>query len=241
MLQTPHNKGRRYPAEVLTPDEVRALLLACSGRAPAGIRNRALLALMYRAALRLGEALALLPKDLDLRAGTIRVLHGKGDRDRTVGIDPGALAVLEHWMGVRARLPLASSSPLFCTLRGGCMDSSYVRAVLPKLARKAGIAKRVHAHGLRHTHAAELAAEGIPMNLIQAQLGHSSLATTSRYLDHIAPTQLIEAMRARRWQLWSPTDFSVAEVDSSQHRACRCCSHRFPGSRSPARQMQMGI
>ena len=72
---------------------------------------------------------------------------------------------------------------------------------MPRLARRAGIEKRVHAHGLRHTHAAELAYEGAPMNLIQAQLGHSSLATTSRYLAHIAPAQLVEVMRARTWSL----------------------------------------
>ena len=61
--------------------------------------------------------------------------------------------------------------------------------------------KRVHAHGLRHTHAAELAEEGHPINLVQAQLGHSSLATTDRYLRHIAPRQLVAAMRRREWSL----------------------------------------
>jgi integrase/recombinase XerD len=73
--------------------------------------------------------------------------------------------------------------------------------LLPRLAVKEGIEKRVHPHGLRHTHAAELAAEAVPLNLVQAQLGHSSLATTDRYLRHIAPAQLIEAMRARSWFL----------------------------------------
>jgi len=67
--------------------------------------------------------------------------------------------------------------------------------------QRAGIEKRVHAHGLRHTHAAELALEGKAMNLIQAQLGHSSLATTSRYLAHIAPAELVKAMQARMWSL----------------------------------------
>lgn len=86
-------------------------------------------------------------------------------------------------------------------LQGQPVHSAYVRALLPRLARRAGIDKRVHAHGLRHTHAAELALEGKPMNLIQAQLGHASLATTSSYLAHIAPAQLIEAMRARTWSL----------------------------------------
>ncbi len=79
------------------------------------------------------------------------------------------------------------------------MKDAYVRALLPRLARKAGVEKRVHAHGLRHSHAAELAAEGLPTNLVQAQLGHSSLATTDRYLRHIAPQQLIDAVRRRAW------------------------------------------
>jgi len=67
------------------------------------------------------------------------------------------------------------------------------------LASKAGIEKRVHPHGLRHAHAAELAAEGLPPNLIQLQLGHSSLATTDRYLRHIAPAELVRAMQSRTW------------------------------------------
>lgn len=90
---------------------------------------------------------------------------------------------------------------VFCTLQGEPMETAYVRALLPRLALKAGIEKRVHAHGLRHTHAAELAREGTPLNLVQAQLGHSSLATTDRYLRHIAPEELVRAMKARPWKL----------------------------------------
>jgi site-specific recombinase XerD len=197
----PANKGRRYPAEVLTPDEVRRLIAAPSGRAPTGIRNRALLVVLYRGGLRVAEALALYPKDLDCKAGTIRVLHGKGDRARTIGLDPTAFAVVERWLDRRAALGINGKAPLFCTLDGKPLASAYVRALLPRLARRAGIEKRVHPHGLRHTHAAELAREGVPMNVIRMQLGHSSLATTSRYLDHIAPEQVIEAMRGREWSL----------------------------------------
>jgi len=79
------------------------------------------------------------------------------------------------------------------------IDSSYVRRLLPRLAVRAGIEKRVHAHGLRYAHAAELAAEGLPVNVVQQQLGHGSLATTDRYLRHIAPKERVEAMRAREW------------------------------------------
>ena len=187
--------------EILTPDEVRALIKACSSRAPIGIRNRALLVLLYRGGLRITEALRLHPKDLDRAGGTVTVLRGKGGKRRTIGLDPGAFAVVERWLDARAKRRISGRAPLICTLHGKPVESAYVRALMPRLARRAGIEKRVHAHGLRHTHAAELALEGQPMNLIQAQLGHSSLATTSRYLAHIAPAQLIEAMRVRAWSL----------------------------------------
>ena len=199
--RVPTNRGKTYPAEPLTPDEVRALIRACSSRAPTGIRNRALIVALYRGGLRISEALALKPKDLDREAGTVRILNGKGGRARTVGLDPTAFAVLERWLDHRAKHGINGRAPLFCTLKSQPLASAYVRALLPRLARKAGIEKRVHAHGLRHTHAAELAHEGVPMNVIQAQLGHRSLATTDRYIRHIAPEQVIEAMRSRTWDL----------------------------------------
>jgi len=199
--RTPPNKGRKYPAEVLTDDEVQRLIRACSKRAPTGIRNRALIVMMYRGGLRIAEALSLSPKDLDAERGTVRVLRGKGQKARTVGLDAGAFAVVDRWLDVRRQKGINGRAPLFCTLQGQAIKAPYVRALLPRLAKKAGIEKRVHPHGLRHTHAAQLAAEGVPLNVIQAQLGHSNAATTSRYLQHIAPQQLIEAMRKRDWSL----------------------------------------
>jgi hypothetical protein len=193
----PANVGKRYPAEILTSVEVLGLIRACSSRAPTGLRNRALIALLYRGGLRVGEALALHPKDIDSVRGTVSVLHGKGDRRRTVGLDPGAMAIVERWVEVRKTLVPKGRVPLLCTLEGHRLQSSYVRALLPRLAAKAGIEKRVHAHALRHTHAAELASEGFPLNLVQQQLGHANLATTDRYLRHVAPVELIQAMRSR--------------------------------------------
>jgi len=76
-----------------------------------------------------------------------------------------------------------------------------VQALLPWLVEKAGIEERVHGHGLRHTHAGELAREGVAINVIQRQLGHSNVATTSRYLAHIQPVEVIEIMKARTWEL----------------------------------------
>ncbi|MBL9001726.1 MAG: tyrosine-type recombinase/integrase [Phycisphaerae bacterium] len=190
---------RTLPPEVLTDGEVQALLGTLSRRSPTGVRNRALIAVLYRSGLRLSEALSLLPKDLDLDAGQIRVLRGKGGRSRIVGIDPGASAIVHAWLAVRAAERLGRDTPLFCSLNGLRLTTAYIRRRLPVLARRAGIEKRVHAHGLRHTHAAQLRAEGVDIGIISKQLGHSSIATTVRYLDHIAPVAVIEAVRGRAW------------------------------------------
>ena len=98
--RTPSNKGQRFPAEVLTDDEIRRLIGACSNRASTGIRNRALLVPLYRGGLRIAEALALLPKDVNPDTGTVRILRGKGRKDRTIGLDPGAMAVIQRWVDV---------------------------------------------------------------------------------------------------------------------------------------------
>ena len=191
---------RRFPPEILTDAEVCRLLDACEDRQPTGVRNRALIAILYRSGLRINEALDLFPKDIDHEAGSIRILNGKGGRARTVGIDPAAGAVVDRWLEVRSELGKNGTHPIFCTLAGGRMGDAYIRVLLPRLGRKAGIEKRVHAHGFRHTHAAQLRAEGVDIGIISKQLGHRSIATTARYLDHIAPQQVIEAMRTRVWR-----------------------------------------
>lgn len=191
--------GRRFPAEPITPDEVKALLQVCSNRAPTGIRSKALIIVFWRGGLRVQQALSLLPKDFDVEKGTLRVLHGKGDRARLVGIAPEAVAVVQRWLDKRSSLGLNGRHPLFCTLQGMALATVYVRNFIKRLARKAGIEKRVHPHGLRHAHAFELANEGTPLHVIQQQLGHSSLATTDRYVRHLNPQQVVEAMQARSW------------------------------------------
>jgi integrase len=194
------NRGLRFPPEVLTRGEVMALMDACSKRGE-GIRNRALIAVLYRSGLRISEALALRPKDIDLDRGAIRVLHGKGDRARTVGIDEGGLGYVRSWLAWRTAHGLDGKYTVFCQCNGRRLEASYVRTMLPRLGRRAGIEKRVHAHGMRHTHAAEMRSEGIDIGIISKQLGHRSIATTARYLDHIAPYAVVEAVRGRLWMI----------------------------------------
>jgi len=191
--------SRRRPPEVLNEAEAIALLKACSTRAPTGVRNRALIAVLWRCGLRISEALSLELRDVDLQACTVRVRHGKGDRSRTVGLDEQTTALLARWLDRRKKIGPGARAPIFCTLQGGRLDSSYVRRLLPRLAAKAGIDRRVHAHGLRHTYASELAREGTAINVIRDALGHTSLAVTDRYLRDVAPTHVIDTIRARRW------------------------------------------
>jgi integrase/recombinase XerD len=193
--------SRRLDADLLTRQEIEALIRACSHRAPTGVRNRALIALAWRSGLRISEVLALRPKDLDPEAGTLVVQHGKGDKTRRVGIDAGTVALVNRWLERRRKLGIPTSRPLICTLDGGTIDASYVRHLLPRLARRAGIEKRVHAHGLRHAYAVELEREGATVSTIRDLLGHSSASVTDRYLRRLGAGEAVEFARNRDWAL----------------------------------------
>jgi integrase/recombinase XerD len=182
---------RRFPAEPLTLADVEALRAACSRRAPTGIRNRALLAVLFRSGLRVSEALALFPKDIDPSGGMLRVLRGKGDKARTAPLPTDAADAVDRWLECRKRLGLTGRHPLFCTLKGEALWDSYVRTLCKRLAAKAGVEKRVHPHGFRHGWALGQVQAGVSLNAIQQLLGHRSLHTTSVYLNHLAPAAAV--------------------------------------------------
>lgn len=189
----------KLPPEPLTQPEVLAILNRMSARSFTGTRNRALVVVLWRAGLRISEALALKPADVDTAAGTIRVLHGKGDKCRTVGIDATSCTYLELWLRHREKRGLNGYRPFFCTGQGLAMDGRYVRNMLKRVAADAGVEKRVHPHGFRHTHAHELSMENVPVAVIQKQLGHANLRTTAVYLDHVSPREVVEVMQGRAW------------------------------------------
>jgi integrase/recombinase XerD len=189
------NKGQKYPAEPLTPGEVAAILGECSRRAPTGIRNRALLTLLYRSGLRVSEILALRPADVDPAKHSIRLLDTKSGMAQTRGFHPSADDALARWLDTRKALGIGNHGRrLFCTLDGGPLSDDYVRGLLHRLGAKAGVDKRVHPHGLRHTFAVELEAAGTPVTTISKLLGHSSVAVTARYLDHLTNGQAVSAL-----------------------------------------------
>jgi len=188
---------RRLPAEPLVLADVEALRGACSRRAPTGIRNRALLAVLFRSGLRISEALALFPKDIDPGGGMLRVLHGKGNKARTAPLPTDAAEAVDRWLECRKRLRLTGRHRLFCTLRGQPLWDSYARALCKRLATKAGVEKRVHPHGFRHGWALAQVQSGTSLNAIQQLLGHRSLHTTSVYLQHIAPAAAVAEATAK--------------------------------------------
>lgn len=206
MTTPPTNEGRKFPIEVLTADEVRRLIATASGRSPSGIRTRALIGVMFGAGLRLAEALALRPKDYDPTAEPLPILRvqlGKGGKFRTPFVTGDAPALLDRWLDRRREVGLNGRHPIFATYEtgnlGSSLDPRYVRQVLQRLADKAGIDKRVHPHGLRHSHAYALAQAGVPLHAIQAQLGHSSLAITDRYIRHMTPADVGAFVSRLEW------------------------------------------
>jgi site-specific recombinase XerD len=171
----------------------------CSRRAPTGVRNRALIAVCWRCGLRIGEALSLAVKDFDPDSGTLVVQRGKGGKRRVVGVDAGTVALVGRWLEARRTRGISNGGPLFCSLAGRPMDQSYVRHLLPRLARKAGIERRVHAHALRHAFAVDMVRAGAPLYVVRDALGHASVATTQVYLSRVGAHEAVEAMRNREW------------------------------------------
>jgi site-specific recombinase XerD len=158
--QLDRRNGSRLDADLLTATEIELLMRQCSRRALTGVRNRALIAVLWRSGLRIGEAQALAVKDFDPDSGTLVVQPGKGGKRRVVGVDAGTVALVSRWLDVRREREHSIRGPLFCSLAGKPVDASYVRRLLPRLARKAGIQRRAHADGLRHAFAVDLVRSG---------------------------------------------------------------------------------
>jgi integrase len=206
------NRGMRFPAGILTPEEADALIAAKSPRRFCGKRNRALLTLLRRSGLRVGEALALRASDIDLDRHSIRLAATKSGKAQTRGFHPAAAMPLMRWMEARAARGLGRKGvPLFCTHAGGPLSAGYVRQMMKDLAAKAGIEKRVHPHGLRHTFAVDCERSGMTVTQISELLGHSSVAVTARYLAHLSNGEAISALEAAELPGTSPAPASIED------------------------------
>ena len=144
----PRNKGLRYPADPPTVEEIVAVMRA-AGDGPHGRRLRALIVVLWRAGLRIHEALALTESDLDRRRGSLLVRRGKGGRRREVGMDEWGWEHLQPWLDLRPTLPVGA---LFCVIngqtRGRPWSAAAVRADLRRAAAAAGVRRRFAPHQL---------------------------------------------------------------------------------------------
>lgn len=159
-----------------------------------GIRDRAMIELMYASGLRVSELVNLRQRALDLPSGICRVL-GKGDKQRLVPIGEEALAAIETYIKTSRGLLLAKKGGpgctpfLFVTRRGGPMTRQGFWKIIKKYAKVAGIDEELSPHKLRHSFATHLLTHGADLRIVQALLGHSDISTTQIY-THVAKAHL---------------------------------------------------
>jgi integrase/recombinase XerD len=183
---------KRLP-KALPVADVLALLDACGGDDGKGLRDRALLELLYSTGARISEAVGLDVDDLDERARTV-LLRGKGGKDRLVPVGRPALAAVEAYR-VRGRPALAmkgrGSAALLLNARGARLSRQSAFHVLRAAAETAGVSREVSPHTLRHCFATHLLAGGADVRVVQELLGHASVATTQLY-THVTVDDLRE-------------------------------------------------
>lgn len=205
----PPRQARRLP-KALPLDRVQALLAAPDTTEPEGVRDAALLEMLYGTGARISEIVALdvddvsrlVGRDADPTAG-LRLV-GKGDRERIVPVGRYARAAIDAWL-VRGRPAYAlrgcgGEHALFLNARGGRLSRQSAWALLRAYAGKAGITTEISPHTLRHSYATHLLDGGADVRVVQELLGHASVTTTQLYtlvtVDHLRETYLTSHPRA---------------------------------------------
>jgi integrase/recombinase XerD len=173
---------KRLPRTVLTEDEALRILEVPKPKTVIGLRDRAILETLYATGIRASELSNLTPFDVDTEERTLRILLGKGRKDRHVPLTHAAAAAIEAYL-TKGRLKLSCRGArfLFLSRRGGRMNRWALTSLVRRLAKAARVEKRVTCHTFRHSVATHLLRGGADIRHIQALLGHGSLATTERY------------------------------------------------------------
>ena len=179
---------RRLPS-FLTIEEVKRLLEAPDLSTPQGLRDRALLELLYASGLRVSELVSLNLEQVNLDTNEVRV-WGKGSKERIVLMGQPAARALSTYLtrGRPELLGKKGTSALFLNRYGGRLIERRVQRILEKYAGVAGIGRRVHPHMLRHTFATHLLDGGADLRVVQELLGHASLSSTQIY-THVSQSQ----------------------------------------------------
>lgn len=188
-LETP--KVRRPLPTFLSVEEAHEVVEVPGLADAAGVRDRALLEMLYGSGLRVSELAGLDLGDVDGGRGLVRV-RGKGDKERLVPVGPPALAALEAWLGRRDELlrPGQPTRALFVGPRGRRLGVRRVQELVRRYGALGAGRPDLHPHALRHTCATHLLEGGADLRAIQEILGHSSLSTTQRY-THVSVDALL--------------------------------------------------
>jgi integrase/recombinase XerC len=186
-------RPRDYTPPVLTPEEITRLEDALDRHTWRDIRDRAVICLISASACRISEALRLDVGDLDLPNRRFLIRGGKGNRDRMGFLNEKAAKAVELYLRtVRPLLTGSPTGPLFLGARGGRLQGEIVREALRRARRRAGLARHVWPHLLRHSTATEFLDGGAGLEQVQALLGHVSIASTRRYV-RVAQSRLRRA------------------------------------------------
>jgi len=187
----------RQPLRVpktLSEAQVEALLAAPDVDTPLGLRDRAMLELLYGSGLRVSELAGLDLGDLDLRAGSVRV-RGKGNKERITPLGRAAIRCLEAYLGERSAVVRKGGAPhptaVFVSTRGARIGVRQVQTLVHRYGALGAGRSDLHPHALRHTCATHMLEGGADLRAIQEMLGHASLATTQRY-THVSLDQLMK-------------------------------------------------
>ena len=181
-VELPHLESR-VPRVILTRKEALKILAAVRGTSPVALRDRAVMETLYATGIRYSELAKLTPYDVDTEEKLLRVIQGKGRKDRYVPLTRAAAHSIEVYLvKARAKLLGRSKAPyLFVSYQGGILYDGMINERLSRWARKAGIKKHVTCHTFRHTVATHLLRGRADIRHIQALLGHASLKSTERY------------------------------------------------------------
>ncbi|MBK9089143.1 MAG: tyrosine recombinase XerC [Holophagales bacterium] len=180
----------------LSVAEAAAVVEAPSAGTDLGLRDRALLELLYATGLRVSELVGLSMSDVDLPGRQVRTL-GKGRKERIVPFGEKAAEALAAWLPARLAVlkgRRVRGEPLFLNVRGGRLTDRSVRRVLLHALSAADISRHASPHALRHSFATHLLGAGADLRTIQELLGHASLATTQKY-THLDVERLMEVYR----------------------------------------------
>lgn len=178
-------KRRSKLPVALGQEDVASMIDAPGHDGPAGARDHAVLEVIYGAGLRVSEACGLDLSHVEREGGAVRlrVVGGKGGKDRIVPIGRAAAIAIEAWLAVRDTLmrPRSPVAALWIADRGGRLGVRAVRELVYRRCEEVGTRARIAPHGLRHSFATHLLTNGCDLRTIQSFLGHSSLSTTQRY------------------------------------------------------------